>query len=101
MRELTTGHGRTVLFVSHNMSAVASLCQKAVLLRQGRVAMHGLAAEVISNYLSVSELLWQRSELSSSAVARSGDGRVKFMAATLEIHPEHHRCSRRISGVWN
>ena len=83
MRELTTGHGRTVLFVSHNMSAVASLCQKAVLLRQGRVAMHGLAAEVISNYLSVSELLRQRSELSSSAVARSGDGRVKFMAATL------------------
>jgi lipopolysaccharide transport system ATP-binding protein len=84
MREMTVGHDRTILFVSHNMSAIASLCQKAILLRHGRVAMNGPAAEVVSNYLSVSDLLRQRSELSSSRVARTGDGRVRFVAATLK-----------------
>jgi lipopolysaccharide transport system ATP-binding protein len=43
--------GRTVLFVSHNLTAVATLCQKAVWLHQGQVVMMGSAPEVISEYL--------------------------------------------------
>ncbi len=35
------GHGRTVLFVSHNMQAIEQLCSRAILLRDGRVAMDG------------------------------------------------------------
>ena len=44
--------GRTVLFVSHNMSAVQSLCRRAVWLEQGRVAQIGDAAPVVSEYLA-------------------------------------------------
>lgn len=43
--------GRTVLFISHNMSAVKSLCSKGILLTQGSVQLEGLVDEVISSYL--------------------------------------------------
>ena len=44
--------GRTVLFVSHNMSAISSLCSRAILLRQGKVAAQGPASQVVNEYLS-------------------------------------------------
>jgi len=44
--------GRTVLFVSHNMSAVQSLCRRAVWLEQGSVSRIGDAAPVVSEYLA-------------------------------------------------
>jgi lipopolysaccharide transport system ATP-binding protein len=44
-------HGRTVLFVSHNMTAVKSLCRAAVWLRQGGVVEIGDAASVVTHYL--------------------------------------------------
>jgi len=45
------GCGRTVLFVSHQMNAVESLCTKALILSEGRVAASGLAGEVVRDYL--------------------------------------------------
>ncbi|MEI6491216.1 MAG: ABC transporter ATP-binding protein [Verrucomicrobiota bacterium] len=45
------GQGRTVLFVSHNMTAVQSLCQKALLLAHGRLADSGSARDMIVGYL--------------------------------------------------
>ncbi len=44
--------GRTVLFVTHNMAAVAELCRKAVLLEKGRLVASGQTEEVITRYLS-------------------------------------------------
>jgi lipopolysaccharide transport system ATP-binding protein len=44
--------GRTVLFVSHNMTAVQSLCNRAILLSQGRVSAEGAASAVVAAYLS-------------------------------------------------
>jgi lipopolysaccharide transport system ATP-binding protein len=43
--------GRTVLFVSHGMGAVRSLCTSAIWLENGRVAASGSAADVVSAYL--------------------------------------------------
>ena len=42
--------GRTVLFVSHNMLAVDSLCTRAICLHEGRVVLEGLPAAVTSRY---------------------------------------------------
>ena len=55
--------GRTVLFVSHNMTALQNLCSRAILLEKGRVAEDGPAREVVSRYLhevctSSVELAW-------------------------------------------
>lgn len=44
--------GRTVLFVSHNMLAVQSLCKRAILLRNGQIFKEGEVNFVISSYLS-------------------------------------------------
>lgn len=43
--------GRTVLFVSHNMAAVRSLCARAVRLHSGTLVEDGASEEVISHYL--------------------------------------------------
>jgi lipopolysaccharide transport system ATP-binding protein len=47
-------HGRTVLFVSHNMTAVSRLCERAILISDGSVQKDGPAAEVVSTYLASS-----------------------------------------------
>jgi lipopolysaccharide transport system ATP-binding protein len=46
--------GRTVLFVSHNMGAVKTLCERAILIDEGRVIADGSAVDVASRYLSES-----------------------------------------------
>ena len=48
------GEGRTVLFVSHNMGSIQSLCTRAILLNQGRIASMGDPGDMISKYLSSS-----------------------------------------------
>lgn len=47
-------HGRTVLFVSHNMEAVTRLCQRALLISGGRIQKDGHSADVASAYLLTS-----------------------------------------------
>jgi lipopolysaccharide transport system ATP-binding protein len=51
MGSISKNEGRTVLFVSHNLAAVASLCTKGVFLQYGQVKMTGGVNEVISAYL--------------------------------------------------
>jgi lipopolysaccharide transport system ATP-binding protein len=56
-------HGRTVIFVSHNMAAVQRLCEKAIFLDGGRLVKVGPTPEVVSVYLqtnSESALSWYR-----------------------------------------
>jgi lipopolysaccharide transport system ATP-binding protein len=45
-------HGRTVLFVSHNMQAITRLCPRAVLLDEGQIIKDGPSHKVVSVYLS-------------------------------------------------
>jgi lipopolysaccharide transport system ATP-binding protein len=45
------GQGRTVIFVSHNMEAVTTLCTRALLFRDGTVAVDGAISDVIARYL--------------------------------------------------
>lgn len=57
------GRGRTVLFVSHNMSAVLSLCSRAILLQRGQMVADGAADAVVSSYLkqaseALAEQVW-------------------------------------------
>ena len=44
------GQGRTVLFVSHSMAAVQSLCNKGILMEQGRVKDSGNISKIVSGY---------------------------------------------------
>ena len=54
LQDVASSDGRTVLFVSHNMGALAQLCQRGVLLERGRVTKVGPVRDVIETYLKSS-----------------------------------------------
>jgi lipopolysaccharide transport system ATP-binding protein len=51
MGEVSKGEGRTVLFVSHNMAAVQSLCKSVLHIDQGRILAHGNTNECVDLFL--------------------------------------------------
>ena len=68
--------GRTVLFVSHNMAAITSLCTRGVLIDGGRIEASGAPESVIRDYLARA-----RSDAGvpvSMRTDRKGNGRVRF-----------------------
>ena len=52
MQDVSKGEGRTVLFVSHNMVAVRSLCQRGIVLEDGGMVFDGVVDEAVEYYLS-------------------------------------------------
>lgn len=48
-----SGQGRTVLFVSHNMTAVNALCNKAILLKHGKIISTGRTHDVVNEYIKI------------------------------------------------
>ena len=51
MQDVAHGEGRTVLFVSHNMAAVRSLCTRGVVLKNGLVDFMGTVPDSLAHYL--------------------------------------------------
>jgi lipopolysaccharide transport system ATP-binding protein len=82
MREVTGRHGRTVLFVSHNMAAVRSLCRRAVRLERGAVAAAGDVEEVVAAYLQFDRGEVLRQAWDDPATA-PGNDRVRLRRAEL------------------
>ena len=70
MKNVATG-GRTVIFVSHAMAAVKSLCQKGLLLAHGQTAITGEIFEVVTQY--------------SASTLSSGEAYLRFPASDQEI----------------
>lgn len=64
-----TRHGRTILLVSHNLSAVSSICRRAILLEKGRLIQDGPAPEVIETYLRSSDTAAGEVKWSDAAAA--------------------------------
>ncbi len=54
MRDVASGEGRTVIFVSHNMGTLNQLCDDGVLLEKGRITMSGPIHEVVNHYMKLS-----------------------------------------------
>jgi lipopolysaccharide transport system ATP-binding protein len=79
MRQVSAGHGRTVLFVSHHMPSVRSLCSRTVWLASGRVREDGRSAEVIAKYLEEGVEVTHSSDLSEIA-HREGNGDIRFVS---------------------
>ena len=55
MQDVSKGEGRTVLFVSHNMAAVRSLCTRGIMLKNGMVDFIGNIPDTLDHYLKNSE----------------------------------------------
>jgi len=57
MREVAQG-GRTVIFVSHDMGAINTFCEKGMLLHNGSIVTAGNASEVVARYLEGADRLY-------------------------------------------
>ena len=77
--------GRTVVFVSHDMTAMARLAPTAILLRRGEVVATGPTSDVMATYLNESRAaddLRQRTD-------RQGDGVIRLTEIQLRSSGEH------------
>jgi lipopolysaccharide transport system ATP-binding protein len=81
--QTVVGEGRTVLFVSHNMAAVKSLCSRVILLEGGRVAADGNVDEIIDRYLGTrrpnGDQGWVPDDVQRSG---TGEGRIRKVELT-------------------
>ncbi|MFV0337014.1 MAG: polysaccharide ABC transporter ATP-binding protein [Chthoniobacterales bacterium] len=79
MDDVAKHHGRAVLFVSHNMEAVRSLCSRGILLQWGELIADGPIDSVLQRYLKSDD------SLSDEAFGdnRAGSGRLRMTDLTL------------------
>lgn len=76
MKAISSGTGRTVLFVSHNMASMKNLCDKGLLLKNGGVAFYGSIEETVNTYLHSEQKLlpngglktWQKASANNSTL---------------------------------
>jgi lipopolysaccharide transport system ATP-binding protein len=72
------GGGRTVLFVSHNMSAVENLCSRGIWLAHGQVQQDGPVHNVIEAYMSSFASAESASNALTTTDGRRGSGEIRF-----------------------
>lgn len=81
MQDISGGQGRTVLFVSHNMAAVKKLCNRGLVLEQGRIIYSGKSDEAVDFYLN-RELAQEENGL-LERTDRKGTGEIRFSNVEL------------------
>lgn len=77
MQDISNEGGRTVLFVSHNMAAVKSLCTRGIVLEHGKIVFDGNVEDAIQHYLKGSNESLNLIDFSD----RKGNGIVKISQA--------------------
>ncbi|MBF4984402.1 ABC transporter ATP-binding protein [Nonlabens mediterrranea] len=80
MQDISSSGGRTVLFVSHNMAAVESLCSRAILLENGQFVDEGETIGIVERYLKTETS--SNSEFSYESIEEAiGNESVKILTA--------------------
>jgi lipopolysaccharide transport system ATP-binding protein len=80
--EAVAGEGRTVIFISHNLASVRSLCDRAMMLSGGRIVATGTASEVVDTYAG--DVLSEANRSLRDRENRVGDGRLRYTDLRLE-----------------
>lgn len=97
MQDISKEGGRTVLFVSHNMTAVKNLCSKAIVLDKGKVIYTGTSDNAVEFYLNA-----QREKANiqlSKRTDRRGSGEVRFTQVEL-LNERDNSVNELISGSY-
>jgi lipopolysaccharide transport system ATP-binding protein len=84
MKDVSRGEGRTVLFVSHNMTAVKSLCTKAIMLTNGTLGDIGETEKVIDGYLASTTSGQRAREIDCTKEPTFGNACVRFLKVAVE-----------------
>jgi lipopolysaccharide transport system ATP-binding protein len=80
--EAASTEGRTVVFISHNLSSVVNLCDRAIMLAQGQVAASGKVGEVVDAY--VADVTSDLERGIRDRQNRHGNGKLRFVDFRLE-----------------
>ena len=96
MESVSRDEGRTILFVSHNMGVVRTLCSRALLLEEGRLVGEGDLGEQIARYLGTTDDSTGATDL-SIRTDRGGDGRVRILRSRI-FDLERRELSTVLSG---
>ncbi len=83
MQDISKGEGRTVLFVSHNMAAVKSLCTRGIVLENGMVKFEGQINDSINYYLANKKDITNVKLIDRKD--RVGSGKVKIIDVSTDI----------------
>jgi len=67
MQDISSGEGRTVLFVSHNMNIIRKVCQSSMLLENGMIKKVGITQEIVSLYFNAQVDYEQSSNIKNSS----------------------------------
>ena len=78
----SVSEGRTILFVSHNMPAVASLCGRGILIDDGMIVFDGDTEEAIDRYVSSSNV--EHSLSIADRQDRKGSGEIRVIDFWIE-----------------
>uniref|UniRef100_UPI00404A4568 ABC transporter ATP-binding protein n=1 Tax=Flavobacterium sp. TaxID=239 RepID=UPI00404A4568 len=84
MQDISKEGGRTVLFVSHNMAAVKSLCTKGIVLQNGKIIYSGTSDEAVNYYLD------NAYKMSSISVIDRKDRKGNQKLKVLDIYAENN-----------
>lgn len=95
MQDISNSEGRTVLFVSHNMAAVKSLCNRGIVLENGKSVYDGTSEEAVNFYLSQSKHFQSKKLLDRQD--RSGNGAITFTQLSIE-NEQHNEVNEVICG---
>ena len=89
--------GRTVLFVSHNLQAVNTLCTRTILLDRGRIAATGATTDVVATYVaSAREAATSESKEWNDLNRAPGNSRIRVRA--VRVVPE--KSIRPVVSAW-
>ena len=92
MQDVSKGEGRTVLFVSHNMTAVKNLCKTGLLLKNGSVSYSGEINDVVDYYLQdetakgIVNGEWEKNKAPGKEKIKVKSARVEYFGTYITVN---------------
>ena len=113
MQDVSKGEGRTVLFVSHNMTSIKALCKRGVILQNGMLVEEGDVDTVVTHYLRgdsavANHKYWEKAEIKRNGfelleigIRKKGGGYEDVMRMDQELElVMRYRLERPINLFW-
>ena len=97
MQDVSKGEGRTVLFVSHNMSAVRNLCNKGIVLKNGMIDFISETDDAILHYINQNSFNITEINISKLARPKYCSGKIKFTDIEF-LDKNNHKTIPRCGG---
>lgn len=86
MKDVSCKDGRTVLFVSHNLSAIKKMCERSLLIERGRLELIDTTSVVINRYINLNSKYTDKLD---QVALRKGNGVLIFSKVKIVTHNEN------------